>query len=213
MADIELKCPACGKSTTVSEFVADDGLKCRSCGAGLARPERVTAEKPRHTLTRNTYVDSEQTKVASAAQTVEAKGFWPGGRRNGRRPQRAKVRHHWYAWLVFAVLAGTMGYLRYGGGLDAAGLDFIKRYAVAAAVTLHVLVLLKAFEDAIFQGILCLLVPFYTLYYLLNVCDAVYLRAVVAGLLVGIGQDATVLLQQHLFEITEYVRAWIARGG
>jgi hypothetical protein len=213
MPDIDLACSDCGTTTTVSEFVGDEALVCRTCGAKLARPEGRTVERPKPRLSHRTYEDTEETKTGAAGMAIEAKGVWPGGKDIPRQHRKAAVTHHWYAWVLFLALGALMGYARYGGAIDAGGLAAIHKYAVYVALALHVIIILKAFEDTVFQGILCLLVPFYTLYYILNVCDAVYLRAVVAAILVGVGQDAADVLQHRLFAITEFVRGWIASGG
>jgi hypothetical protein len=76
-----------------------------------------------------------------------------------------------------------------------------------------VLIILKAFEDQVFQGILCLLVPLYSLYYAFGVMDSLYVRALIAAVLIGIGQDAAEVSQLKAFDAIEFVRRWIAKGG
>jgi hypothetical protein len=63
------------------------------------------------------------------------------------------------------------------------------------------------------QGILCLFIPGYSFYYLFGVTDEFYLRAIVAGLLVGIGQDAAIQLKEHAGHITGAVNDFISGGG
>jgi hypothetical protein len=70
-----------------------------------------------------------------------------------------------------------------------------------------------AFSDTVFQGILCLLVPFYSYYYLFFISDAFMVRAVAGGLLVGIAQDSMFVFQREAIRIITTVNDWIAAGG
>ena len=62
-------------------------------------------------------------------------------------------------------------------------------------------------------GILALLVPCYSFYWLFIVSDAFLIRAIVAGLFVGIGLDSLAFYQQFINEHAGQVRDWIASGG
>lgn len=213
MADLQLTCTRCFTVTTVSEFVDDSALVCRSCGATLARPARTegsTKKKHKVSAERPAGVGGDQQSGYTEGNPAE---LWPGGSRSPKPRKKARVVHHWYALALFVVFGGTMAVLRYGNVLDAGRMDVLHTFAAPAAIVLHLLIVLKAFEDQVFQGILCLLVPFYSLYYLFAVSDAVYIRALVGGILVGIAQDAAEVIQVEFFRVCEYVRAWIARGG
>jgi len=117
------------------------------------------------------------------------------------------------SWIVFVLLGGAMGYLRYGHGLPPEYVDLFATYGPWIVIAIHVGVVLMAFSDSVFQGILCLLIPFYSLYYLFLVSDAFMIRAVAAGLLVGIAQDSMLVFQRESSRIIEWVNAWIAGGG
>lgn len=211
MADIQLTCTRCFTVTGVSEFVDDSALVCRSCGAKLTRPEREEAQSKKHKMA------AERPGVEPTGTSGYKEGnpaeLWPGGRNAPKLTKKTRVMHHWYALAIFVVFGSVMGYLRYGGGLDVSRLAVLHAYAAPAALVLHLLIILKAFEDQVFQGILCVLVPFYSIFYLFAVCDSVYIRALVGGLLVGIGQDAAEVTQIEFFRVCEFVRAWISRGG
>lgn len=213
MADLQLTCTRCFTVTTVSEFVDDSALVCRSCGAKLVRPARdeATAKKKHKVSAERPGAETNGDAIGYAEGNPAE--LWPGGRKAPRSRKKGRVVHHWYALALFVVFGGAMGYLRYGGALDAGRMELLHTYAAPAAIVLHLLIVLKAFEDQVFQGILCLLVPFYSLYYLFAVSDAVYIRALVGGVLVGIAQDAAEVIQTEFFRICEFIRAWIARGG
>jgi hypothetical protein len=212
MADITITCAACGRASTFSEFVSEAALVCRGCGGALQRPG-AEADKPKHKVAPVAFETDDATQEQAQTDSRQARRLWAGQGPVPRGQRHATVRHHWYAWALFAALAALAAWLRYGGGLPPAALQHLGIYAVYVALALHVIVILKAFEDSVFRGILCLLIPFYSLYYILAVSDAVYLRAVVGGLLVVIGQDAAIVLNERFTHAVAFVHAWIASGG
>lgn len=106
-----------------------------------------------------------------------------------------------------------MGFLRYGKVLPGAYLSMLKTYGPWVVLGVYVCLVLFAFKDTVYQGILCVLVPLYAFYYLFMLSDAFLVRALVAGLLVGVGQDSAIFYQDHLTQIVDAVRRWIASGG
>jgi len=106
-----------------------------------------------------------------------------------------------------------MRYLRYGDVPATRHLEIMQQYGPLVITAFHILAVLKAFQDSVFQGILCLLIPFYSFIYLFFVNDDFYARAVVAGLLVGIAQDSYLFFQTKIIVIYHAVSAWLASGG
>ena len=123
------------------------------------------------------------------------------------------VRSNIGAWLLFLVLAGAMGYLRYSKYLQPQHVEMMKTYGPYAVILLHIAITLTAFQDTVFQGILCIIIPGYSLYYLFLVSDVFYLRAVGAGLLAGVGIDSAIFFQVHAQDLIARGNAWIASGG
>lgn len=119
----------------------------------------------------------------------------------------------WGSWLVFIIVGGLMGGLRYGGFLPTKYLGMLRDYGPWVILGVYVCLILFAFKDTVYHGILSLLVPFYALYYLFIISDAFYIRALVAGLLVGVGQDSAGFFQHQLTDIVDNVRNWIGSGG
>jgi len=117
------------------------------------------------------------------------------------------------SWIVFVLIGGAMGYLRYGNYLPPDQLALFAKYGPWIVIAIHVIVTLMAFSDTVFQGILCLLIPFYSFYYLFFVSDAFMIRAVAAGLLVGIAQDSILVFQREANRIITAVNQWISAGG
>ena len=102
---------------------------------------------------------------------------------------------------------------RYGGWLDETRLETLRMVSPIVLLVLYVITLLTIFTDSVFAGILSLLLPPYSLYYLLAVSDRFMLRALVMGLLVGIGQYSTDFITFHWTNIVTAVHAYIASGG
>lgn len=116
-------------------------------------------------------------------------------------------------WLVFLVLGGALGFARYGGMLSSHYLSYSVKYGAFVVLGMHIILVLHAFKESVFQGILSLLVPLYSFYFLFVISDAFYLRAVFAGILVGIGQDSAFVWQDWIMTIIRTVTSWIQSGG
>jgi hypothetical protein len=96
-------------------------------------------------------------------------------------------------WLVFGVLATVFAWVRYSPGvLPQHQLDLLIRGGVWALAFLHLSIVASAFSDESLQGVLCLLIPGYSLYYLFVQSDQFMVRAVAAALIVGFGWDTAV---------------------
>jgi len=86
-------------------------------------------------------------------------------------------------------------------------------YGWILMVAFHILVILKAFKDSVFQGVLCAIIPFYSLYYLFAVSDDFYMRAVIAGVLILVGQDGAEYFKVLFGGWFKTVGDWIQSGG
>jgi hypothetical protein len=105
--------------------------------------------------------------------------------------------------------------LRHGGWLsqDNPFMIYLQNYGWTAVLAFHVVILIKAFQDSVFQGMLCLLVPGYSLVYLFTVSDDFYMRGVLAGLLVPVAWDTLVKLQIVLAWLYKFINEWIQGGA
>jgi hypothetical protein len=232
MADLSITCTKCKAVTVVSEFVDEAHLKCSECGAALEKPgaleqaalssaKNAAAPLPRSKLRlrKNTETDPLQedaTPDDSAIKNIIQAADEDAQDSLDLRPEVKSgggVPHALLAGLIFLVLGGALGYLRYGGVLPEKYLTYSVEYAWIAALVIHFLIVIKAMTENMMQGILSLLIPGYSLYYLFGVSDSFYLRAVVGALLIGIGQDAAVMLREHAGHIAGIVNGFIAGGG
>ena len=117
------------------------------------------------------------------------------------------------SWIVFFVVGGITGFLRYGDALSPQHLNMMRDYSIWVVMIVYVMVVLAAYKDSVFQGILSTLIPFYGFYWLFMVTDAFMLRAIVGGLLVGLGQDYCVWFNEIAQETIQKVHARISSGG
>jgi hypothetical protein len=119
----------------------------------------------------------------------------------------------WKAWVVFIVTAVIAGGLRYSGLVPSTILEQAAIYEAITMMVFYVVIVLKAFQDSVFQGILCVLLPPYAFYYLFSASDDFYLRAVMAGIMIGIVHDAGILFHKWSIFAIDAVNKWIASGG
>lgn len=117
------------------------------------------------------------------------------------------------SWVIFLVLGAAMWAIRYGHYVPQNYVEMLTKYGPYAVAGIHVILLLMAFQDSVYQGILSLLIPLYTFYWLFVISDSFVFRAIVAGLLVGIGQDSAAFYNALVIEYSGTVRTWIESGG
>jgi len=112
------------------------------------------------------------------------------------------------AWLFFFLLAGFMAALRYGGLFSVQPL--LTAYGPWAILACHAVVILLAFDEDFFTGVLCILVPGYSLYYLVFRAGRPFFTALVFGLLAGVGEDTYLVVKDLSMNIYETVTDLIA---
>lgn len=209
MADIDIQCPECRTIASISEFADVAFVSCKTCGRKLPRPD-MNAD--RNTTPRLKLRDGIGANGLSAPPQPSPLSAVPPARRQ-RRKKPWRISHHIVAWVLFLGLGAGMWTLRYGGYLPTPYLQTLQEYAPVVILAFHVLIVLKAFQDSLFQGILCLLVPGYSLVYLFFINDDFYGRAVFAGLLVGMAEDSLLYGQDKLGAMYDAITAWLAGGG
>jgi hypothetical protein len=187
VADIEVTCVQCGNRIVVSEYVAPDALKCAKCGAAVKPPERAPAEPAVHKL-KLANPSAHGTAAAEPAAESAAPATEIRPRLRDRRVKRGGLAAAG-PWLLFFALAGLLAWVRYSGPLGEPLTGYVVKGALGLLLFLHVVLAVHAFTEDMFHGVLCLVVPGYTLYYLFVFSDIFYMRAVVAALLVAFGVD------------------------
>jgi len=197
MADITIKCQACGKILTVSEYVDADSLKC-ACG------QKLVAEKATKPHPPPTFISRRQQEAAAENPDELGKGSKVRRRRKRRKRKsfilkiaRFELSEYALSWLIFLILAPILGYVRFSDVItDKQAMEDVIFYALCGYGLLYIVVLVDAFNYEFFEGMLSLFIPPYTFFYLFFRSDSFALRAVLGAMTVGFGIDVAVFLYQ-----------------
>jgi len=211
MADIVLTCDKCGNRFSVSEYVAAGTLVCTKCKSTVTVPARAP-DLPVAQRLKLAKAGPEPDAGPETLETVEAAQYrqtMPDMRRSARRRvrRRGSSAHLVWPWMLFLVLAVVLSYLRFFKG--AADVNLIVKAAITVLFVLHFTVVTLAFADDSFSGVLCAIIPGYSLFYLFFQADQFYLRAVVAALLIAFGWDTTTAIGNFLHESYVSITCWI----
>jgi hypothetical protein len=223
VADVEYTCPQCAKTIKVSEIVDPKSVICRPCRVPMTRAGaeevKVKAKAGKEKLK---FRPKEEPVITSPEVFAlsEANGLKPEGQDTTYAKVEKKAmkktfgsRSYILSWLLFAVMAFVAYYARYGGYFKPAQLKEFAPYAAFIVVALHITITLRAFKDSVFQGILCLIIPGYSAYYMLSSMEEYYLRAVVCSILIGVGQDGGKVIAEIASDRVDKINAWIQSGG
>jgi len=218
MADIMLTCPNCGKQTSVSEYIAEKTVTCHACRQALSVPNqpkpsggglklRKLADKSTITTIPTWPTTGAGNGIPMAAMGQQSK---PSASltRDIRRVRLNRLMQS-LSWLVFIALTAVLIFIRFRHGLPAVPLDTIKQWGLIAIGISYLVAIILAVSDNMFDGLLSIVVPFYPLYYLFFISNAIFLRAIVAALLVTFGLDLGVFLQIVWLQIYNKVNYWI----
>jgi len=212
---ITLRCPDCRKDVTIAADAHADACVCFFCGKKLPR-ETQASTRPSRKLALRAGSEAEP-----GVQSLE--GEPPPAAQPSAESLRYKSDHdkrdsegrlgRMSGWIVFLLFAPAMGFARYGGVVPDHYIQYSRDYAWMVLLVFHFIVTIRAFTDSVFSGILSLLVPGYSLYYLMVVSDEFILRGIVAGSLLGIGQDGAIALQEKMLQICAFANHWILTQG
>ena len=213
MADIQIQCEQCGQEVTLSQYADPSAVVCRVCGQRLRQPGMAAPPPPMEKESlklrpRTVVVDARDLEAEAETMEVTNKAWF-------RKAPKKKVgmTHALIGWGLFLVLGAGMGTLRYGDVLSPSNMSLLQEFGPYIFIAVNIVIVLMAFTDQIFQGILVLLVPFYSIFYIFMISDKFIVRALFAGLLVGIGQDSLIWFQATSGEVIESVQTWIETGG
>jgi hypothetical protein len=226
MADLIITCTTCGNTIPVSEFVDPDRLFCMKCKTKIQVPERITepstvaqrlkltVEKPPEPppppmppqggkkIKKSLFKSSEQNDVRQ---------YLPKAKKRIQKRRATLFEAKVLPWLLFIVLSLILSWLRYWpGALQTDILSALISGGVWVLLFIHITVVCYAFGDDAFYGILCLIIPGYSLYYLFIQADQMILRSTMAALIIAFGWDAILAAQQLWAEVYATVSLWIA---
>jgi hypothetical protein len=220
MADVTVVCSGCGVKVVASEFA--DSVTCRSCGKATqvrtpasapaaGSPGAVGNAKSAGLRLKEAPVHGTSIKPSADIQEIVRK---VQSRAGGEGKVSAEwANHPLIGWGVFLILGGLCAWARFGNLLPPDYHEMLKTWGPAVALFFHVVVVVKAFEDSVFYGSLCLLLPPYTFFYLFSICDIFILRALYMGVLAGVGMDTFFALKKLSIEVYITFNSWILSGG
>jgi phage FluMu protein Com len=236
MADIDVQCTKCGKVITVSEFADIAAIKCHACGGSLRKLTSSDKKEPERKLR---FVDD----ISKPAPPVERPSEeWEFSKKMSKHysslSQERKLNVPLLmSWIMFLVIGLTTGFLRYskqiikiasgvinlgegvtkfirdGGVLPKEYFNYMVEYAPFVVLVLYIGVILMAFKDSVFQGVLCLFVPLYPFFYLFAISDNFYFRAIFAGVLVGTAEDSFIYYRDLIARTIVFIEHWIQHAA
>lgn len=223
MADITITCSTCGNTITVSEFVEAEFITCLKCKTPVSTPARekvpvaaspklkLVIEKPAPPPPPVVPPPKKKRWAAKAKNSKSVGSYLPKTtpRRRSRKISNFEVKV--LPWLVFVLLALVLSWLRFWPGALAADIEptFISS-GVGILFFLHLTIVCLAFTDDAFSGILCLIIPGYSIYYLFTQADQMILRATVGALMIAFGWDFLVAAKDLWDGFYASASHWIA---
>ena len=192
MADIVLKCVACGKKNKVSEYASSETLVCASCHHALDIPmlektsgklqmRRIESQQA-ETLTGEVkdHAAEEKIRLASAVASAAVLGNVHKVRETVKHP------HAFWSYLTFLLVCGILVGLQY---MLKQRPDLMETYEwarIGFSAIGAVLLLVVAFEDSAFQGLLCLFVLPYAIYYAAVRLETYWIQGIFMGVVVAL---------------------------
>ncbi|MEI6563158.1 MAG: hypothetical protein WCO42_02485 [bacterium] len=224
MADIILSCPQCGNAVTVSEFVSAESITCLKCKAQIQIPARqptdpaatpklrLAVSKPPDPPSVASPAQPGKSRKAKTMAESDVRKYLPkGGKRRARARTVSTFEIKVLPWLFFFLLLVILGWLRFiPSVLGPDSHATLIQGGVWAILLLHFGVTFLAFGDDTFSGILCMIIPGYSLYFLFVQSDKMLLRGLVAALLIVFGWDFTIAAENVWGELYTAVSHWIA---
>lgn len=206
MADISVTCAHCGAETVISEYVDPNLVSCPKCGEKLSVPQAeilTPRPPPREEKAPTGPSPLERTTVAAAQASIA---------RRARVHKRKRI-ISWTpsvmtTWIIFFVVTLILCALRYWL-LGKSDRDVLVYGGLVCLFVLHLTVVVDAFADNIMTGLLCLIIPFYSLFYLFTMCDSFVLRIAVGVLIIPFGPDAAMLC----YKSVESFIKWMGKAG
>jgi DNA-directed RNA polymerase subunit RPC12/RpoP len=210
MGDVPVKCSQCGREVLVSEFADPAALSCPDCGAKLSLAPKKPAQRG-PTVFRKREEPAPKTPPLSKRERKKR-------RRERQKKQREptivrlgnwRMSHNILAWVLFLALGGILTWLRFGEVITAQGMEGFQVCGMVGIGVLYCVIIVEAFSEDTFDGILTFFAPPYTLYYLFGKSDSFYLRALLGAFLMAFGYDLFLVLQDELGTLMSDVNAWI----
>ncbi len=129
-----------------------------------------------------------------------------------KKKKKQIITQPFLAFLLFLAVGGASGYVRYGINIEATPVGPYISYAWVVVLFLHVTIVLKALTDDMMQGIIAVFIPVWSFIYL-AISDNYFYKAIIFGLLVGVGVDGGLQLLAFAGSAFASVQEFINTGG
>jgi DNA-directed RNA polymerase subunit RPC12/RpoP len=182
MADIKTKCKDCGKEMFVSEYAEE--VVCSNCGSSFRvkddEEEKQIAQEKKDALKARSDYGSE-----GIPQTLSVNEILV----NSLVSKKKNVLQGLYFRAAIACLSvGIVSSIcNYTDFLPPSAKSFLETHMPWLFIVLHIFIILAAFKDNVFDGVLSLIIPPYAYYYIFFKSDEYMFKAIFLGLLIGYG--------------------------
>ena len=219
MADITITCGTCGNRITISEYVDAEFMTCMKCRTKVPIPRKPPEQAPAAQLKlaagmRGAMEPATDEPHKGPTLIEEVQQNTPFMKRMRKQKRRTWT---WGATLaacgVCVALTAGLIYLRFWAPLPPGKHDLVVNGALWLLALMHLSVIVAAFTEDIFHGIMCALIPGYTIYYLFFHVDRYFQRAIVAALLLAFGIDAFRVVATFVHDTYAGISTWLDEGG
>ena len=201
MADIELKCAACGKHHVFSEYSDVDSRRCGQCGAPLATA--TSAEEDPLSLNRapplrpklGGWMYGGQSREIPEGHAILQGRAEHAEERMATQPKVGPV----VRYAVLVAVALLMIIPQWLGRGHEGMLAFYLNYRYVLIGIAVVLALYDALKDSVLQAIFCLIIPFYIIFYAFYRVDSYWRSGFVMGVLAGTVSESFLIASDSLF--------------
>ncbi|MFC1496844.1 hypothetical protein ACFLS1_00035 [Verrucomicrobiota bacterium] len=214
MADVEFGCPNCAQTNIVSEYVDTNLLKCQFCGDKIDIEAEEAAEPSRpvepNSLNSKPRLKTEVSQPQAKKKTKPRKKLW---RFHNIVIKKKTIQlnnfHIITSVILFAVLASIMASMKYKGGFSDETTELINYIGPVIVAGFHVFIVILGFKDSWFNGLLCLMVPFYSFFYFFVIEGNCYLRALFGAILVAIGPHSLIVITKTFIGMLSTLYDWL----
>ena len=211
MSDVTAKCAKCGKERLVSEFVDSASLVCPDCGTAL-EVDTTGASRTRALPRILGLKPKEQVEQEAAAAAKRRPKFRPKHGSLLARVGSQGISDLAISWILLCLLAPTLTYLRWG---DILSPDTLKSYITCGLIVFgvfYLVVVVEAFSQEVFDGMLALFLPPFTVWYLFAKSDSFSLRAIIVSLGIAFGYDIVTVVGGEMVTLFIAINNWIQGG-
>ena len=192
MADVIIKCVACGRENKVSEYAAADTLICVGChhGLELPEPEKVSGKLQMRKIENHEATSlSGKTTDNTADEKIRRESAVTSSAVLGevhKVRETVKKPHAFWSYLTFLIVCGSLIGLQY---MMKQRPDLMQTYdwaRIAFSVIGFVLLLVVAFQDSTIQGLLCLFILPYAIYYAAVRLEIYWIQGIFMGVIIAL---------------------------